>query len=448
MELNQIGLTFRYTTRAIYRDNWLCQRRTEQLLKHEVASAAQVEAFSRLRLTATLQAASRTLSAYKGIADDVSADNVYQVLKRFPVVDKATLLENPMQYRPSRHYQFFNVIGATSGTTGTPLTVMRSLDSVIWEQAFHTRMFRSSGLPTGARRALLRGDTVAPLDRNQPPFWFHNVSNRQLILSSRHLKPQFLPFHIEELQRFQPQMLQAYPSTAAELANWLEQMGDYLYIPRIFLGSEPIYPNQRTVIEKRLRGRVFETYGMAERVALANECKYKNMHVDTDYSHVEILDQEGNPTDDWGFVTGTTYFNHVMPLVRYRLSDITRWKKGTCPCGKPFPMIERVTGKYEDRVFGHDGQPISPSLITFAFKDVPHIKLAQVAQTQVDLWEIRIVPFPEFDQEDEKKLIRNFRDRIEATIGLKIVIMSDLPRLKSGKFRWLVNEMTRPASPS
>jgi phenylacetate-CoA ligase len=425
----------------MYRDSWLCHRRTEELLRHEIESASDIEIFSRQQLAATLRSASRKIPAYRGFAEDASVDNAYEVLGRFPVVDKEDLLKHSELYSAPRKYRYFGVIGKTSGTSGTPLTMMRSFDSIIWERAFFARMFRSSGVPPKARRALLRGDHVVPFNHDCPPFWFHNLANRQLVLSTRHLKPGFLPYYIDELKRFRPAMLEAYPSAAAELANWLEQTHDYLDIPHIFLGSEPVYPTQRMLIEERLRGKVFETYGMAERVALANECGYGNLHIAADYSHVEILDEEGKPTDGWGFVTGTTYFNHLMPLVRYKLSDITRWKKGTCPCGKPFPMVERITGRLADRIYGHDGGPVSQTLITFGFKGVSHIRLAQVAQLEPDLWEIRIVPFPEFNQDDEKQLIKNFREKVEPLIRLKIVIMDDLPRMGSGKFRWVVNEI-------
>jgi phenylacetate-CoA ligase len=64
------------------------------------------------------------------------------------------------------------------------------------------------------------------------------------------------------------------------------------------------------------------------------------MHLTTDYSHVELVD---------GFVVGTTYHNEAMPLVRYRLSDQTTFVPGQCSCGRPFPLIEPVTGKSQDR---------------------------------------------------------------------------------------------------
>ena len=44
------------------------------------------------------------------------------------------------------------------------------------------------GQRPGMRRAYLRGDLVVPLDRVQPPYWFLNRYNNQLIVSSRHLR--------------------------------------------------------------------------------------------------------------------------------------------------------------------------------------------------------------------------------------------------------------------
>ncbi len=57
-----------------------------------------------------------------------------------------------------------------------------------------------------------------------------------------------------------------------------------------------------------------EYYGMAERVAYASECERGNLHVNTDYSYVEIVDDDGKPTSGDGYIVGTTFHNTVMPL--------------------------------------------------------------------------------------------------------------------------------------
>jgi phenylacetate-CoA ligase len=127
-------------------------------------------------------------------------------------------------------------------------------------------------------------------------------------------------------------------------------------------------------------------------------------------------------------------------LVRYRLSDRTRWKRTRCLCGRSFPLIEPVTGKYEDRITGSNGAEISPSVLTFAFKGVEHIRKSQVAQIAQGRWEIRVVPAPEFDQADQQKLIDNIRQLVDAQVDVKVVLKDDLGSTASGKFQWVVNE--------
>ena len=210
---------------------------------------------------------------------------------------------------------------------------------------------------------------IVSADKVTPPFWFYNRHNNQSLLSSPHLKPAFIDLIADELSKFSPYLLEAYPSTAYELALHLLRSGRELKIPYVYTGSEVLYPHQRDAIEKAFYGRIMDHYGMAERVAYATECEQGNMHVNTDYSYVEIIDENGRPTEADGYIAGTTFHNLVMPLVRYRLSDRTKWKRGSCACGRSYPMIEPVVGKVEDVIYGSDGSVVSPSVITFAFKE-------------------------------------------------------------------------------
>ncbi len=167
------------------------------------------------------------------------------------------------------------------------------------------RQFRWAGYQPGMLRAYLRGDTVVPIDKSEPPYWFHNRYNNQLVLSSRHLREPCVDALIAEFARFKPFMLQAYPSTAYELASLLEKRNASLKIP--CTSSRP--PSRRIRIsgsssKNDLGGRVMEYYGMAERVAYASECERGNLHVNTDYSYVEIVDDDGQPTSGDGYIVG------------------------------------------------------------------------------------------------------------------------------------------------
>ncbi len=104
-------------------------------------------------------------------------------------------------------------------------------------------------------RAYLRGDTVVPINKSAPPYWFYNRYINQLVLSSRHLREPCVDALIRELERFAPFLVQAYPSTAYELALMLEKRNASLKIPYVFTASEPLYPHQRQLIEERLGAR-------------------------------------------------------------------------------------------------------------------------------------------------------------------------------------------------
>jgi phenylacetate-CoA ligase len=445
---SRLRLHGRYLGRALMLQNPLSRIVAGRVRSRGSWTPEQLDAYRRERLATSLNAAVRNLPRYRDVTTPITPDNALEILvERFPIVDKHELLDRPAEYYPNggvpkRWYS----IGRTSGTTGTPLTLFRDLASVLTEEAFLRRFWEASGFVRGQRRVTLRGDLVVPVDRTTPPFWFYNRYDRHLVISSRHLKTECLPHIAHALRDFAPRALHAYPSTAHALATLLRECSEHLEIPLIFTSSEPLYTHQRELVEDRLGGRLLDMYGMAERVALATECLHHRMHLNTDYSEVELVDDDGQATDGIGFIVGTTFHNHAMPLVRYRLSDQTRWIPGRCACGSPFPMIEPITGKYEDRLSGRTDNFVSPSIVTFAFKGLSHIRQSQVAQLAPGVWEIRIVPERGYTDADGDKILRNIRELVDASVEARVVVVEQLMRTPQGKFRWIVNESERTPS--
>ena len=436
----------KYGLRYLVRDTVQSERRIQTLLAQERWPRDRLDAATNQLLLDTVQAAVRHIPRYRDVKVDFDTTSVREALvERFPIIGRSDLTE-----RPADHYPHggaprpWTIIGRTSGTSGTPLQVFRSLESVLWENAVVERHFRWSGYRPGVPRAYLRGDLIVPIDRAIPPYWFLNRYNNQLIVSSRHLRDECVDDIVEMLAKFTPFMMEAYPSTAYELALLLEKRNTSLRIPYVFTGSEPLYPHQRKLIESRLTSCVMDHYGMAERIAYATECEHGSLHVNSDYSYVEIVDDEGNPTEGEGYIVGTTFHNRLMPLVRYKMSDRSRWRRTGCPCGRTYPVIEPVSGKYEDTLLGSQGQRISPSVVTFAFKSLRGIKYSQVAQTGEDTWEIRVVPEPSFNEAERNRLIENVRQLVDPGIHVIVREVPEIPRTSAHKYRWIVNESKRP----
>jgi phenylacetate-CoA ligase len=441
--LRQLKQELFFGFRALARDNAVCAARVRRLLEQERWPADRLLAMRRALLHRTLTNAVRRIPFYRDIKVPASPEEAERVLREsFPVVSKEDLLGSPEQFYP-RHAGARRIAGRTSGTTGTPLTVYRSLDSVVWENAFIRRHWRWSGYSARMRRATLRGDMVVPAERAAPPFWSYNRYENQLIFSSRHLRDGCYPAIADKLAEFAPYVLQAYPSTAYDLACHLREQGRRLRIPYVYTGSEPLYPFQRSLIEERFGARVMDFYGMAERVAFAAECEQGSLHLVNDYSWIELVDENGSPTDGEGYIVGTTFHNSAMPLVRYRLSDQTRLLAAPCACGRSYPTLQPVTGKVEDLLLGGDGRRVSASVLTFAFKGLEHIRRAQVAQTGPGDWEIRVVPMPSYGEEQRRQLIRNVRELVDPTVRVSVVQVQDIPRTAAGKYQWVINEWAR-----
>ena len=103
-------------------------------------------------------------------------------------------------------------------------------------------------------------------------------------------------------------------------------------------------------------------------------------------------------------------------------------------------MIEPIQGKFEDVLYGGGGNPISPSVLTFAFKGVRNIKKSQVAQVDDKLWEVRIVPAAGFGKDDKDKLVANIHYLVDSSVKIFVKQVEDIPRTSSGKYRWVINE--------
>jgi phenylacetate-CoA ligase len=426
----KILFNFRYLSRKVLRDNLYTNYVVSEISRNEKNS--KLNLYCDKYINNTISYAKKNILAYRNFKN-------LKCIEDFPIIDRQDLLHSKCYY-PSGIKQYFGVKGKTSGTTGTPLEIVRSYMSIIWEQAFIKRHWSWSGFKDGMRRATLRGDDVVPLSQSDPPFWFYNRYDNQLLISSRHLKLTNLSSIINRLNDFSPFILQAYPSTAFLIADFLDKNDIKLSIPFVYTGSEILYPYQRELIEKRI-GKVMDFYGMAERVAFASECEFGNLHVNTDYSYVEIVDDNGCKTNDYGYVVGTTFHNMLMPLIRYKLSDRTRWKEGVCPCGRVYPMIEPIQGKFEDLIYDSECNPVSPSLVTFAFKGVKNIECSQVAQVAKGKWEIRILPSSNFTLSDGNKVLQNIRENIDKNLILSLKIVDSIERTKSAKYRWILNEM-------
>lgn len=437
-----MGNSLTYALRGLVRENAIALRRARALQATERLAPDELAQRQDALLAATLHAAAERLPAYAGLRGRIPSRGLREFLREaVPLHGKDELLRQRARYYPNQgRPRGWWSIGKTSGSTGTPLDVFRSLDSTLWEHAFHVQHWGWAGFRRGRWQAVLRGDLVVPLEQREPPFWFVDRIGRQLVVSTRHLCRANAAAIADALKAHAPQQLRAYPSAAAELARLNRELGLGLRFDAVFTSSEMLYPVQREAIEQSFGARVFDFYGLAERTVFAMQCEHGSLHVHPLYSLVEIVDADGVPTEGEGFVAGTTLHNRTMPMLRYRTDDTARWRRESCACGRSYPAIEALAGRAGDVVFDLDGQPVAAGVITFAFKGVAHIERAQVAQVAADAWEVRVVPAPGWCDADAQALQRNFERCVSRRLMLRLATVAAIPNLASGKYKWISQE--------
>lgn len=446
-KLNNIELELKYAARHLVQFGPLTTRKAKELLTRERWPSEQRAPILDRYLRESLTAAAKSIPAYRALRAEIPQRGLAAFIRQaLPIVDKSDLKRAPELYYPNENRPLpWWSVGKTSGTSGSPLSVYRSLGSIVWEHAVLQQHWEWAGFKPGQRQVVLRGDYVAPLDRGQPPFWFHDRFSRSLFVSTRHLNTRNAPAIARAISVFGARTLRAYPSAAHELARLSRELDLLVRFDSIITGSEPLFAVQRELIETQFGGKAFAGYGMAERVAYAAECEFGRMHVNPEYGHVEIVDAEGQATSNEGSIVATSFHNSAMPLIRYKLEDSAQLDHAPCPCGRDFKVLKNLNGRTGDQLFDLHGIPVNPTVLTFPFKGVDGINRAQVAQVARDKWVIRLVPDSNYRDADGARLLENFNNLVSTNIHVQLIIVKEIKNLPNGKFKWVTQEWQMPS---
>jgi phenylacetate-CoA ligase len=109
--------------------------------------------------------------------------------------------------------------------------------------------------------------------------------------------------------------------------------------------SEKIFESYQEEIQKAFGRRMISEYGAAEAGIIAFECPKGNMHLNMEGVIMEEIDLE---------IVVTNLQMQAFPIIRYQLGDYIRLapKTDICECGNQHAIIEEVTGRIGQNVYG------------------------------------------------------------------------------------------------
>jgi len=365
-------------------------------------------------------------------------------IESWPILEKQGLRghERDLLTRPT----WLSCHGQTSGTTGTPLTVYRSFDSLVLEQVCIDRVAAKQGFDLRTCRiAVLRGDNIKPPADTEPPFWRPGEGGRTEIFSSSHLTPANLSWYVAELRRFAPHCLFCYPSSLQALCAMLEMQGEMLHIPLVMTSSEVLEPATVALAKRMLDCQFADYYGQCERVAFAETAASGGYIFTPGYAHVELKFSRSEDADELYEIIGTNLWNTAMPMVRFRTGDLI-----TVPAGTSNEHLEqirhglrpftRIHGR-DDGIFIHGVGGTRLFGMPKIMNGVRNVYQSQIVQEALDRVTILIVPTLHFSNADREQILANARTKIPESITVSVVTGQRLETTRAGKSPFIIRKI-------
>ena len=368
-----------------------------------------------------------------------------RILSQWPILQKSEVKAEPSRFQ-TNHWPA--VPASTSGSSGEPLRLKRSMKNIAAEQAFLDSLLGSDVLTfRQARIAVLRGDTVKDPAEHQPPFGEYRYSD-YLVLSFPHLNEANVDWFIHELQTFQPDILWVYPTGADFLASLSLQRGQKIPIPVVFSSSEMLAPEARDRMKKVFGGEIIDYYGQAERVCLSYQKRADEAWFHPAYGFVELFPDD-TPADDnlrRAKVVATGYWKDKMPLVRYNTNDYIAYPAhytsddlALVALGlKPFT---RMIGRESEFLITPTGERIQA--LNNIPRDIRYLRRAQFIQRHPDQVEVRLDVEPGFNATERDKLLSSARTKIPPEVSVTIVTDQPLEVTESGKTPFVIRTVEK-----
>jgi phenylacetate-CoA ligase len=147
---------------------------------------------------------------------------------------------------------------------------------------------------------------------------------------------------------YRPTVIFGEPSWVVRLSEIARDRGPWP-LKFLFAGGENIAESARRMVEESWDAPLYLNYGQTESFgALGAECRVKNGYHRNDlYFFFEVPEADA---DGYGEVVYTTLSRDVMPLVRYRSTDVTRLVEGPCECGISMGRIGKIRGRCDEMV--------------------------------------------------------------------------------------------------
>ena len=417
----------------------------ERLEKSQWLSAAEIAQEQTTRLRAFLVEIGARVPYYRELFGRLSFDP-RQVrspadLRRLPLLTKADIRTHAEAMKAEGHGPLTRY--NTGGSSGQPLVFYIGRGRKSHDVAAKWRATRWWGVDIGDREAVIWGSPIEHGTQDKVKALRDGLF-RSTLLPAFEMSEARLDDFVAWVRAQRPTMLFGYPSALTYIARHAERRGvrlDNLGIKVAFVTSERLYDEQRQTIGRVFDCRVANGYGGRDAGFIAHECPEGGMHLSAEDIVVEAVDPEGHPVAPGqpGELVVTELATAEFPFVRYRTGDVGVLDDQRCPCGRGLPLLSELQGRTTDFVVAADGTVMHGLALIYILRDLPGIEGFKVTQETRTLTRVEIVPDERYDAAMVPIIVQGFKRRLGAEVDVQVQTVAELPRERSGKYRYIVS---------
>lgn len=327
---------------------------------------------------------------------------------------------------------------STGGSTGTPVIFVQDKEYDQWriasEEFYYREIFGADFI--NSSKVILWGGTKDISELQNVKSKLGRFLKQLTFLDTNELTPQIIESHIKEMHRKKPVIIRGYAGSLYRIARYAQDHNLTLYQPhRISSSAETLEPFMREVIESEFRCKVYDYYGSREVGIIAAECREGSLHTLPFNNVVEVVDEQNRPVKSGqeGRVLVTTLHNYSMPLIRYEIGDRAIWK-GICPCGVPYPALEKVTGRTTDYFVSSAGVKIHGGYFYRLFYHCNWVSEFQILQREEEWVQIYYIRRAEVDLGGQMGIEKQIRLKLGKLCRIEWIETEDIPKTPQGKF--------------
>jgi phenylacetate-CoA ligase len=333
----------------------------------------------------------------------------------------------------------------TGGSSGEPLIFYVGRQRKSHDVAAKWRATRWWGVDIGDRELVVWGSPIE-LGAQDRLRRLRDGLLRSRLLPAFEMSASNLDAYIEDIRAARPAMLFGYPSSLALIARRATERGITLAnlgIKVAFVTSEKLYPEQRAAIERAFGCPVANGYGARDAGFIAHECPQGQLHLSAEDIVVETVRPDGQSTaaGEAGEIIVTHLATTEFPLVRYRTGDVGVLGTQACVCGRGLPVLQEVQGRSTDFVVAADGTVMHGLALIYTLRDLTGVQQFRIEQVSREEIVVNIVPGPGFDAASRERIVREFKDRLGASVQVRIDAVAEIAPEKSGKYRYVVSHV-------